>query len=57
MTGQVYVLQLASGRAVKLEVLSYYSPAVQDVCDATDMLPMGQPSGSAHLRVKWAYLP
>lgn len=54
MTGNVYVIALASGRHVKLEVLSYYSPAMQTTCDETDMV--GMPSGAGNLRIRWAFL-
>ncbi|WP_224366055.1 HmuY family protein [Hyalangium versicolor] len=55
MTGNVFVVTLADGRHVKLEVVSYYDPAVQKACDETGKLPDG-PSGSAQFRVKWAFL-
>jgi len=54
MTGNVYVLQLASGRHVKLEVTSYYSPDVQTMCNDTGMA--GMPSGAGNLRIRWAFL-
>jgi len=57
MTGNIFVLVLADGRAVKLQVLSYYNPAVQAVCDRNGALPMNTPSGAANMRVKWAFLP
>jgi len=55
MTGNVFVLALADGRHVKLQVTSFYTPSVQMVCDSTGTAPM--PSGSAHLVIKWAFLP
>jgi hypothetical protein len=55
MTGNVYVLELASGRHLKLVVAAYYEPAVQDQCDSTGSVPMGSPG--ATLRVRWAWLP
>ncbi|MCE9670660.1 HmuY family protein [Myxococcus stipitatus] len=57
MTGQVFILQLADGRHVKLEVVSYYEPAVQTHCNTEGELPAGTPSGSGQFRVKWAFLP
>lgn len=54
MTDYVYVVQLASGRHVKLQVLSYYTPEVQETCDKTDAAPT--PNGSGNFRIKWAYL-
>lgn len=55
MTGNVYVVSLADGRHVKLQVLSYYSPANQVLCDTESRVNM--PSGSGALRMKWAFLP
>ena len=54
MTGNVYVVQLADGRHVKLQVLSYYTPAVQEGCDEREELTT--PSGSANFRIKWAFI-
>ena len=55
MTGNVYVVSLADGRHVKLQVLSYYSLANQLLCDTESRVNM--PSGSGALRIKWAFLP
>lgn len=55
MTGNVYVLELADGRSVKLEVESYYSPEVQDYCDENGQLPDG-PSGSGRVQIRWAFI-
>ena len=55
MTGNVYVVQLADGRTVKLQVVAYYSLAAQMACDATGSVP--QPSGSANFTLRWAFLP
>ncbi len=55
MTGNVFVVRLADGRHVKLEVTAYYEPAAQQVCNETGSVP--QPSGSGQLRVRWAFLP
>lgn len=54
MTGNIFVVALADGRYVKLEVLSYYEPANQDVCNETGTVP--QPSGAAQIRLRWAFL-
>jgi hypothetical protein len=54
MTHNVYVLALQSGRHVKLEVLSYYPPENQALCDTTGQT--NQPSGAGQLRIKWAFL-
>jgi HmuY protein len=56
MTGNVYAISLADGRNVKLTVLDYYSPAVQDECNKTGMFTE-QVTGSGNLRVRWALLP
>lgn len=56
MTGNVYVLELADGRFVKLQVESYYAPEVQDYCDANKQLPTDMPSGSGRLQVRWAFI-
>jgi hypothetical protein len=54
MTDNVYVLELATGKHVKLEVLSYYSPEVQEACNDTGMAT--DPSTAANYRVQWAFL-
>ncbi len=54
MTGNVYVVELQSGRHVKLQVLSYYEPEPQMVCNETGAVP--SPSGAGNLRIKWAFL-
>ena len=54
MTGNVYVVQLADGRHVKLQVASYYSPAAQTQCDTQGTLP--GVTGSGNVRIRWAYL-
>lgn len=56
MTGNVFILRLASGRRLKLMVTSYYSPEVQAMCDATGTVPTGAASGSGQLRLRWAFL-
>jgi hypothetical protein len=55
MTGDVYVVRLADGRHVKLQVADYYEPEPQRVCNETGEVP--QPSGAAQFRVRWAFLP
>jgi hypothetical protein len=55
MTGNIYVIQLADGRHVKVQVLSYYEPAAQQMCETSNSLP--SPSGSANIRLRWAFLP
>lgn len=54
MSGFVYVVRTGSGRHVKLQVLSYYSPANQVICDGGGT--PAPPSGSANFRVRWAFL-
>jgi hypothetical protein len=54
MTNNVYVLALASGRHVKLQVLSYYPPDNQQRCQDTGAI--SQPSGAGQLRIRWAFL-
>ena len=54
MTGNVYVVKLANGRHVKLQVLSFYSPDVQKQCNSTGST--SQPSGSGQVRIRWAFL-
>ncbi|MEM9066912.1 MAG: HmuY family protein [Myxococcota bacterium] len=55
MTGNVYVVQLPSGRHIKLEVETYYTPEVQVACDRDGMLPPG-PSGSGNVQILWAFI-
>lgn len=54
MTGNVFVVELPDGRAVKLEVLSYYEPERQEECQNTDQVSF--PSGSGNVRLRWAFL-
>ena len=56
MSGNVYVLELANGRHVKLTVTDYYEPSVQETCDTTGSIDMTQPTGSGNLRFRWAFL-
>ncbi|MEI8255828.1 MAG: HmuY family protein [Deltaproteobacteria bacterium] len=53
MTGAVYVIRLRDGRQVKMQVLSYYSPAVQQQCDTTGTATS---TSAAHVRIQWAFL-
>ena len=55
MTGNVYLVQKADGRMVKLTVADYYEPTAQDTCDTTGSVPMGTPG--ATIRMRWAFLP
>jgi len=54
MTDNVYLVALANGRHVKLQILSYYAPAVQETCNKTDAAPT--PNGAGNIRIKWAFL-
>lgn len=55
MTGNVYILRLRDGRHVKLQVLSYYDPTAQAVCnDAGTVDPAA--AGSAGFRIRWAFI-
>jgi hypothetical protein len=54
MNHNVYVVALANGRHVKLEVESYYSPENQELCDTTGSFM--SPSGAGNMRVRWAFL-
>jgi len=54
MTGNVFVIQRADGRHVKLEVLAYYTPENQQSCDETSMI--SRPSGAGNVRLRWAFL-
>ena len=54
MAHNVYVVQTAAGRHVKLEVVGFYPPAIQATCDSTGMVPM--PSMGGNVRIRWAFL-
>jgi hypothetical protein len=56
MTHNVFVVELASGKHVKLIVDDYYLPKIQDQCDTTGMVPMAN-TGSASFVIRWAFLP
>lgn len=55
MTGEVYVLELADGRRLKLTVTDYYPPAAQATCNETGKTPAGTAGGQ--VRVRWAFFP
>jgi len=54
MTGDVFIVALADGRHVKVQFLSYYTPAVQEECDEDGSAPT--PNGAGNVRVQWAFL-
>jgi len=53
MTEQVFVLRLDDERVVKLQVMGFYEEQAQADCDE---LGSNIPIGSAHLRLRWAFL-
>jgi len=56
MSHNVYIVQLANHRHVKLEVVGYYNPADQTICDGpTHGMPTTAGS-SGNIRMQWAYL-
>ncbi len=55
MSGQVFVVELASGKHLKLIVDNYYFPAAQEQCNTTDSVPMSN-SGSANFVIRWTFL-
>ncbi len=57
MTGNVFVLALADGRNLKLQVTAYYSTAIQMTCDTTGMVDNTMATGAGSYQVKWALLP
>ncbi len=54
MSGNVYVVQLADGRRVKLTVTSFYPVAAQTKCDSAGAVPAGTVGGQ--VRFRWAFL-
>lgn len=54
MSGNVFVVRLRDGRAVKVQVSSYYDPAAQETCNATGMVPT--PNGAGNIRLRWSFL-
>ncbi len=55
MTGNVYIVELAAGRHVKLEVLRYYNQTAQDECQTTDSVTTS-PSGSGSYEIRWDFI-
>ncbi len=56
MSKFVYVLKLADGRRVKLQVEDYYNTATQKQCDSTGMIPMAN-TGSGSFQIRWEAIP
>jgi hypothetical protein len=54
MTHNVYVIETQDMRHVKFEVLGYYPPGNQKICDDTGKVP--NPTGAGNMRIRWAYL-
>lgn len=56
MTHNVYIISVdrPQARHVKLEVMSYYLPDRQKICDETGMVP--NPSGAGHMQLRWAFV-
>ncbi len=55
MSHNVYVVQLANMRHVKLEVVSYYNAPDQAACDTSGTMPT-TPGSSGNIRLQWAFL-
>jgi hypothetical protein len=55
MTGNVYILELASGRKLKLTVTNFYNDAAQEQCDTQGSAPMTD-NGSGMIRIRWSFL-
>ncbi len=55
MTGENYVIRLASGRYVAMKVTTYYSKTAQDYCNLEGRLP-GGPSGAGQMTIRWKFL-
>ncbi|NRD53593.1 HmuY family protein [Corallococcus exiguus] len=55
MTNKVYLVQLADGRHVKLQVKDFYEPAIQEECNTTGKVSSTASSGS--IRLRWSFLP
>jgi len=56
MTGNVYVIQLQSGRQLKFTVTHFYNEAAQEQCQTEATLPMAE-TDSGTVQVRWAFLP
>jgi hypothetical protein len=55
MTGNVFVVQPADGRKLKLIVDRFYSAEAQEQCQAEGTIPAND-SGSANFSIRWSYL-
>jgi hypothetical protein len=55
MTGENFVIRLANGRYVAMQVVAFYEGAVQDFCNREGRLP-GGPSGAGQMVIRWKYL-
>lgn len=55
MTHDVYAIQLADARTLKLQVELFYSADVQEQCDTTGTIPMSG-THSGNLQIRWAFL-
>lgn len=53
MTGNVFVVRVASGRQLKLTVTHYYDDANQQTCNTTGAVPQGTPSATFQMRWSW----
>jgi hypothetical protein len=58
MTENIYILQLATGRNVKLEVTHYYAPAAQAECQTNGSLAAipEEDRGPPNIRIRWAFV-
>jgi hypothetical protein len=55
MTNNVFIIQTAAGKNIKLVVHDYYkNDAVQMTCNSGGTIP--EPSGSGNYTVEWAFL-
>ena len=55
MTGNVYVIQLADGRSVKMRVDRYYYEDKQLECENGN-LSIATPTGSGNYKISWGFL-
>jgi len=56
MTGNVYIVQLADGRQLKLTVTHFYNDEAQQQCQEEESIPMAD-TGSGNVQLRWAFLP
>jgi len=57
MTDRAFILELGSGRHVKVVVTHYYEVSAQEVCDTTpDTFNPMVNQGSGHIGLRWAFL-